>query len=291
MSPKRPFLTRKRSDWAASRAYTGVMRGGKLSLPAGVEARYAAALVKLANNMTKTVRREIEELFGHPHVQAHFATDISPISQARILTNELRSRFEQLFGTQAKDTAEQMADQTDRASATATTQSLKELSGGLSIDTKAITPPMREYLKGVVAENVALIKSIPTEYMMKVQGAVIRSITSGRGLEDLVPFFEQQEGITKRRAENIALDQTRKAYNGLNKGRMQAVGVKSYEWIHSGGSLHPRQRHIEMHGNVYRFDDPPVIEDDGTRGIPGQAINCKCTMRPIVKFDEGELAA
>ncbi|KAF9396648.1 hypothetical protein CPC16_010967, partial [Podila verticillata] len=63
----------------------------------------------------------------------------------------------------------------------------------------------------------------------------MRSITSGNGLEDLIPFLQAQEGITRRRARNIALDQTRKAYNGFNRARCVGAGVTHGEWIHSGG--------------------------------------------------------
>jgi hypothetical protein len=35
-----------------------------------------------------------------------------------------------------------------------------------------------------VTENVGLIKSIPTQYLGGVQGAVMRSITTGNGMQD-----------------------------------------------------------------------------------------------------------
>lgn len=290
----RPFLTRKRAAWAKSRKHDGVMRGGRLALPVGVADRYRVKLQALVDEMTKATRRELMALFKHDDVQAYFAhpmvaaMDISPASQARILTNALKDRFEQLFTQKAKPLAEQMVGGANDASKNGLYNSLKELSGGLSLKTDIVSGTMREFMTGTIAQNVSLIKSIPTEYMREVQGEVLRSITDGKGLADLVPFLEQREGITARRARTIAFDQTHKAYNGLNKGRMQAIGIKSFEWVHSGGGQHPREMHIELSGKVFSFNKLPVIEEDGTRGIPGQAINCKCTMVPVVKFDEGE---
>ena len=66
----------------------------------------------------------------------------------------------------------------------------------------------------------------------------------GRELADLLPYLEKQEGITQRRAEIIALDQTHKAYNGFNRQRMIGAGVRSFQWLHSGGVLHPRELHL-----------------------------------------------
>lgn len=286
----RKLLTKKRAAWAKSRGHDGVMRGSRLALPASVADRYAKKLQALADEMTAITRREVEKLFQHDDVQKHFAMDISPSAQARILTNSLKDRFEQLFGRMARPLASQMMGQANKSSAGATYESLKDLSGGLSLKTTVVTGPMKEFMIGTIAENVSLIKSIPSEYFPKVQGAVLRSITQGNGMQDLAPFFEDQEGITARRAKNIAYDQTHKAYNGLNQGRMQAAGVKSFEWVHSGGGQKPRPMHVEMSGNIYSFDKLPIIDEDGTRGIPGQAINCRCTMVPIIKFDEGRPA-
>ena len=293
----RKLLTSARAEWAGAHK-PRQMKGTRLALPAGVADRYRAKLQFLTDQMTRETQRAYEALWKHDDVQAYLAAhkgvamDISPASQARILANILIERFVHLFGDHAKAAAESMANQADAASSAALFQSLKDLSGGLSFKTKGVfTPVMREFMKASIAENVSLIKSIPTQYFRKVEGEINRSIISGGGLEQLTKFFEDQHGIESRRAKNIAIDQTHKAYNGLNKGRMQAVGIKAFQWIHSGGGMHPRPLHLDtLNGKTFTFDKLPVIDlDTGERGIPGQAINCRCTMVPVVKFDaEGE---
>src|SRR5690606_26092523 len=137
-------------------------------------------------------------------------------------------------------------------------------------------------------ENVSLIKSIPEKYFTDVTGSVMRSITTGQGIKDLITQIEKYDGITERRAKNIALDQTRKAYNMINKQRMMTAGFKKFKWLHSGGGQHPRKDHIAMNGNVYSFDDLPVIDKKtGERGIPSQLINCGCVMQPVYEFEDG----
>lgn len=284
----RPPLTLKRRNWAKTRGHDGIMRGKRLALPVGVAARYASKLQALTDEMTATTQKEVEALFKHPDVQAHFAMDISPASQARILTNKLKAHFEQLFNSKSQMLANGMASQVDSVSKTNVYASLKELSGGLSLKTDFLTGTMKEFLKGTIAENVSLIKSIPSEYMRKVQGAVLRSITVGKGLPDLQAFFEDQLGVESRRAKNIAIDQTHKAYAGLNTGRMKAAGIKKFEWVHSGGGLHPRPIHEALSGKICSFAKLPIIDDDGTRGIPGQLINCRCTQVPVIQFEDGE---
>lgn len=272
-----------------------MMKGTRLALPAGVADRYRAKLQFLSRRMTVETAREFLMLWKHDDVQAYLAAhsgvamDISPASQARLLANKLKARFDQLFNENAKTYAESMVDQANAASSANTFMSLKEMSGGLSFKTKGVmTPVMREFLKATVAENVSLIKSIPDEYFRKVEGQVNRSIISGGGLQQLTDYFQEQHGIEERRAKTIAIDQTHKAYNGLNKGRMQAVGIKAFQWIHSGGGLHPRPHHLyDLNGKTFTWAKLPIIDlDTGERGIPGQAINCRCTMVPVVVFDK-----
>lgn len=279
-----PLVTSKRIRLASERG-AQELKGTRLQVPAPIQQRYAQALGAMVAQMTSQVAREIKREFETPEARAYFATDATLGSQARITMNRLTNTFNALFARKAKGLAETMLAQTERAATAGVYSSLKALSGGLSLKASIVTPDMVDTFKAIISENVGLIKSISTDYLNQVQGSVMRSIANGNGLADLVPALEKYDGMTHRRAHNIALDQTRKAYNNVARDKMQALGVAEYEWIHSGGSNQPRQDHIEMDGNVYRFDDPPVIDEaTGERGIPGQAPNCRCTMRPVFRF-------
>ncbi len=283
------LMPRKQAQ--AEKSGATILRGSVLSSPTGIEARYNAALQKLVREMLRQTRRDVVALFESPTaVSSHVTTDASISSQSRILMNALSSKFTDLFGRASKALSETMVEQAGKSSAVALGRSLKELSGGLTLKTDTLrSGPIGEIAKAAVAENVSLIKSIPEQYLQKVQGAVMRSITTGNGLQDLVPFLEEQEGVTVRRAKNIALDQTRKAYQSINAGRMKAAGIKKFEWIHSGGGQKPRPDHVAMNGDIYSYDDLPVIDErTGERGIPGQAPNCRCTARPVLDFGDGD---
>lgn len=281
----RQLLTNKRQAWAAAREDAPAFKGESLEHSAALATKYAIALGSLTAQMTAQVKREVLATFKTDAAASHFGQDATIASQSRILMSSLSDKFNALFAKKARALADTMVTQADKQSSTALHSSLQKLSGGLSLKTKFDTAATTEIYKASVAENVSLIKSIASEYLTNVQGAVMRSITTGNGLADLVPSLEKYEGQTHRRARNIALDQTRKVYNAINRERMTAIGIQEFEWIHSGGGAHPREDHVEMDGNVYRFDTPPVIDKrTGERGIPGQAPNCKCTMRPRFSF-------
>jgi SPP1 gp7 family putative phage head morphogenesis protein len=285
---KQVKLTAARHGWAAGRAQAPTFRGDPLRNNAGVESRYVVGLQALCAQMTAQVKREVLRLFQTEAAGAHFAQDAANIgSQARILVNSLDKRFNALFAKRAPQLAGQMVEGAAAASKTALHGSLKKMTGGLSLKTSLMTPHLTAVYKAQVAANVGLIKTIASEYLKKVEGAVMRSITTGRGLQDLVPALEEYEGYTHRKAKNVALDQTRKTYNAINRGRMTAIGVKRFQWIHSGGGAEPRELHVAMDGQIFSFDNPPVIDEKtGERGIPGQAINCRCTMAPVFDFSD-----
>lgn len=280
------FLTKRKQAWT-SVFKPKQIRGKPLMPNLSAANRYDKRLSVLIERMTDHTEREIKKLYRADASQEYFAQDASISSQARILMNELARKFEKLFAYYAIDLSGQITEEADKSSTTALKESLKQLSGGLLINTDFLTSELDEVLKATIAENVQLIKTIPEKYLSDVQGAVMRSITTGRGLADLVPFLKKHKNITIKRARLIAHDQTRKAFTNINRVRMERMGIKKFEWLHSAGGQHPRPLHQRMSGKIYSFDDPPVIDErTGEKGYPGQLINCRCVMIPVVTFEE-----
>lgn len=264
-----------------------MLRGLALNPNISDAVKYQKRLDKLIDQMVAETEREVKALFKKSYAKEFFAQDDSLSSQARILTNALMKKFNEIFAVASKPIAEKVATEAEKSSATALQLSVKDLSGGLSIKTSSLSPALVEVVNATVVENVSLIKTISQQYLSGVQQAVMRSITTGGGMKDLIIYLQKSKEVTHRRARMIAYDQTRKAFNNLSKGRMEKLGIKEYEWLHSGGSNHPRRYHIELSGKIFSLDDPPVIDKNtGERGIPGQLVNCRCRMLPVIKFDE-----
>lgn len=283
------LLTRRKANWVAQRPSVDIVRGTPLNPNAAISTRYSLRLQAAIRSMTIETERRLRELFDSEVGSEYFAQDASIASQTRILVNALTQKYEKLFSDIAVPAAEQFAAQADAASSAAMHSSLRELSGGLSLPTAALKGPAVQIMKATVNENVLLIKSIPEKYLNGVGQAVQRSITTGNGLADLVPYLAKHKEITLNRATLIARDQTRKAFNNLNKARMERLGLKKFEWLHTGGSNEPRELHVKYSGQIFSFDNLPIIDENTKeRGIPGQAINCRCRMVPVIDLSGGE---
>lgn len=280
------FLTKRKQKFVAQRK-PAVIKGKPLYPNLSAASRYKERLDKLIDKMTADVEKQLKKLFDTDHAEAYFALDASISSQARILTNALANKFNDIFASLSKPLAEQMTGEAEKASSSALHGSLTQLSGGLTLKTSLLTDDIKDIMNATVTENVGLIKSISEEYLSGVQGAVMRSITTGNGLQDLLPYLEKHKGITKRRARVIAYDQTRKAFASINYGRMDKLGLKEFEWLHTGGSKHPRKLHQQLSGKIFSIDNPPIIDNNtGQRGLPSQLINCHCVALPVIKFEE-----
>lgn len=292
MAHKQVRVVGKRATWA-TQFKVDTLRGKPLIVAGQIGTRYFETIEPLIMRMRREVEREIMALDGaFAGDGAGYAFDASVASQARILMNSMRDKFTALFGKLATDAATQMTQRVTKDSATKLGISLKEMSGQMTLKTDVWNDKLSDTLKATVAENVSLIKQkLVTSYFDKVEGAVFRSIAGGNGLADLKPHLETYGVQTRNWAKNVALDQTRKAYNNVNMQRMKSLGVKKFEWVHSGGSNHPREYHRDvLAGNIYSFDNLPHLDgpNQGERGIPGQAPYCRCTMRPVFEFDDDE---
>lgn len=243
--------------------------------------------------MTRVVTYQIDRLYRSPQAKADglaIAQDASFASMAARLLRRLTERFTALFTDKAGGLAEALNGGISKVTAQQLGESLKQVSGGVTLKTDVVSGVVADVLKASIKQNVSLIKSIPGKYFEQIEGAVMRSIQTGRGMADLQPELEKLGVVTKDRAALIARDQTSKATTAINKARMQGLGIRKFEWLHSGGGKEPRPLHKNvLNGQTFDLDNPPIIDErTGERGLPGQLINCRCRMVPVISFEATE---
>lgn len=303
---------------------TNVLRGTKLSYNAALQNDYYRAIRKLTDKMISTTKREIIRLFESKIADAFFDNqellmaqdglyeDLignkikreprSLASKSRILLNSLNSHFSSVFNEKSSKLANKMLNSTKKSSQASLKSSFNKIAKELTINTGIVTKGLEEVTKALITDNVSLIESIPSEYFKNITSSVMQSITTGNGLPDLIPKIERTlktankslgfyDSKVKERAKRIAYDQTRKAYTAVNQQRMTALGVKKFEWLHSYGGLEPRRSHVKIDGKIFSFDH---VEEEQEKlkvppqdqGMPGYPFNCRCSMAPVIEFDD-----
>lgn len=210
------------------------------------------------------------------------AYDDAPAANAlEMAIRRLRSRWLARFSDLSANLAEYFATSARER----TDAQLKDIlwRGGMSVKFQ-LTPAVREVLPAIVKENVALIRSIPEQYLGKVEGAVMRSVTAGRDLATLTQELQEQHGVTRRRAKTISLDQNNKATGAIARARYIDMGIAKAIWCHSHAGFEPRPTHLANDKQEYDvvegwFDPDPKVR----RHIhPGELIRCRCFSRPVL---------
>lgn len=282
------LLSVKKRKWAAPRKDVNLL-GEKLQYNVGVELAFHKALKKLVKDMTAETEKAVLQLFETKKNKEFFkkTTDASIASESKKLLDALTKKFELLFDTNAFLLSTKLVNQSEKASAASLKNSLTKLTGKLTLKTNVVSTTLKTVTQAAISENVSLIKSIPKDYFSRIEKAVFKSITTGNGLQDLIPAIKKFNGVTDRQAKNIALDQTRKIYNTINKERLLKIGVPKFKWLHSKGGKNPRIYHLDvLNGQIFDLDKPPIIDEKtGERGIPGQLINCRCVMQPVIELN------
>lgn len=134
-----------------------------------------------------------------------------------------------------------------------------------------------------VAENVALIRTIPSVFFSDLERLLTRAIADGKRWEDLAQIIEDRYDVSASRARTIAKDQINKFVGDLSRVRQGDLGIDRFIWRSMGDERvrtdlteGPDMGHRERNGVEYNWNSPPEGE------TPGEPINCRCYAEPVL---------
>jgi len=184
------------------------------------------------------------------------------------------------FDLASFDLANSFASRSMIATQTAMMTQLK--SAGFTVAFKPTQKSMEAY-KAVTAENVGLIKSIPRKWHEQIEQKVWNAVRTGSDLSKLSVDLRNTYGSTVKRAALIARDQNAKAKAVIERVRQQELGITRGIWMHSHAGKEPRPTHVEMNDKPYNLNQGMYDSDEKAYVHPGELINCRCTMRPVIE--------
>jgi SPP1 gp7 family putative phage head morphogenesis protein len=126
-----------------------------------------------------------------------------------------------------------------------------------------------------IGMNVALIKTIPRQYLDQVENAIYTGLRTGADGHSLKRMVMEINGQNYNRAKLIARDQLQKFNAALSQSRQQSIGVEGYVWRTSGDERVRKPEHSGKDGVRFNWNAPPP-----DTGHPGEDINCRCTAEP-----------
>lgn len=148
------------------------------------------------------------------------------------------------------------------------------------INLVATEPWLRDFLHTKISENVAFIKSIHEDYFTRVENAVRDGVKQGRTIRHIREQLEEEVGISKNKAQFIAVDQAGTILGQMTAHRHQQIGVDKFKWLTSHDER-VRDSHKVLSNKVFSYDNPPTV--NGRKVLPGEDYRCRCVAIP--EFD------
>lgn len=179
------------------------------------------------------------------------------------IANIAQSIAQKIVGEQKKVSDEQLAK-------------ILQKQTGIDLSSLMNDEDLEQAIKEAIGANVALINSIPQQYLDRVEMAVLNGLQRGDLNKTLSGELQKIHAITQNRAELIASDQLGKINSRLSQVRQQKLGITHYTWRTSRDER-VRHSHRLRDGKLFEWDNPPAD------GHAGQAIRCRCVAEPYTE--------
>lgn len=244
------------------------MKGIKLSKPIklkrSIEIKYKRDLLSLIKSMYKGISREALQLFE--------TKDVNYIRQS---LDELKKQYSHTVERESNYIVGEFIN-------SAKTDIRKTFSMGWNYE-------YDKRLQADIINNVSLIKDIPDKSIFNISQDVFNSIANNENNEALEFKLKDNYGITERRANTIARDQTQKMFGTMNEITQSSNGFDYYQWstAHDERVSTGYGGHKQLDGKIFKWNETvesrrPIIDGYGTKGKPTDRVNCRCVAIPVI---------
>lgn len=140
---------------------------------------------------------------------------------------------------------------------------------------------LKTFMEEKIENNVGYITKIQEDYLNEVEEIVQEGIKNGSTAKQIRKQLVERIGMTERRAQFIAVDQTGSILGQMTAKRHQEMGVLKFKWRTSKDER-VRESHRDLSNKEFSYKDPPVV--NGRTVLPGEDYRCRCVAIPV--FDE-----
>ncbi len=148
-----------------------------------------------------------------------------------------------------------------------------------------VTPTMRKQMTEELTNNLDLyVKDFTVEMTQDLRALVEKNALEGMRTDKLAAIIESKFGVSKRKAEFLADQETGLLMAKYRQARYEDVGIQEYVWSTSH-DVRVRHDHAELDGKRFAFSSPPITNRaTGARNNPGEDFRCRCVPRPILNL-------
>lgn len=146
-----------------------------------------------------------------------------------------------------------------------------------------LLPEQKKLIAEEYSNNLKLyIKDFADSEIGNLRTQVEENVFTGYRAENLQRIIKESYGVSERKAKFLARQETNLLTAKYKQTRYASGGIDKYEWSttsHGGSGV--RDSHKELNGQIFRFDNPPLISGTTRYCNPGEDFNCYCKAIPI----------
>ena len=157
---------------------------------------------------------------------------------------------------------------------------------------------MEDLMNKWVADSVSYIGSLPETALAKVHEIIVWGYTTNQPRINVYRRLQKVVGMTKSHARLIATDQMGTLNYHMTRYEHESLGITHYKWT-ARHDTRVRPCHKENNNKIFAWNNPPAdwyvtksrgIVYTGNYFHPGQAINCRCTAKPVINEEKAQAA-
>lgn len=152
-----------------------------------------------------------------------------------------------------------------------------QLTYATGIDLATQLGPATGTIEDYLVRNTSLIRDVSDQARGRIADIVFRGVQQRTPVRDIAREIDKAVGLGRRRALNIASDQTVKLGGALDALRGAELGASGYRWRHSD-KTHYRPEHKARDGKYFEFGSEVDRTDP-----PGFPPFCGC--KRMLQFD------
>lgn len=164
-----------------------------------------------------------------------------------------------------------------------------------------VTPELTKEQRNKISEGYTnnlekYIKDFTEKETLELREKMRKNYLKGQRYEGMVSTIQKSYGVSQRKAEFLARQETSLMMVEFKKVRYQDAGVNKYIWtcVSNNKDKSPQQNtpgnvryfHAILDGKTFSWNNPPITDAKGSRNNPGGDFGCRCYARPVLEFDE-----
>ena len=252
--------------------------------------RITGSYMKLLNEeLKKKLPAMMAEYQKERHGDSRFDDSQDLDAKLRLLLQDVAKALEKRIAEYGLDQkVEQIAKMAKNVSIREWKRAVKDTLGIDLLDDYYKGEFFEEAIRRWIAENVLLIKSIPSETLSNMREIILGSYLKGSSIRDIQKAIQETYNVSKRKAQLLARDQVATLNAQLTKAQQTDAGCKKYRWSDSRDGR-VRDCHKALNGKVFSWDNPPEMWYEtkqgrvytGRRCHPGEDYCCRCVAIPV----------